>query len=75
MYPVKIIFQYIYYKLFSKLPKAYGIYPPFIFQLLTHLKKPVTDKSKINEIENLRKTLKKSKKIIKIQDSGQGSKK
>jgi len=66
------VFQYIFYLLRAK--DEYSLHSPFVFDFYTNVVKKKTSNFLFNEIESLRKKLKKDTTKIQVTDFGAGSK-
>jgi len=70
----ELIYRYCCYVLFSGHRKGHGIHSPFVFELVTKVFNDKEYHDAFTGIEDIRKELLRSDKIIKVKDLGAGSK-
>jgi predicted O-methyltransferase YrrM len=64
---------YLKYLTFSRNRKGHGIHSPFVFDLVSRVFRNKNDPGGLSVIENIRRELKKDKRIIELNDLGAGS--
>jgi predicted O-methyltransferase YrrM len=67
--------RYLYYLLFSRHRKGYGIHSPFIFDIVSRVFRNKTGNDIVLKIENIRKRCLSSGRTIRVLDLGAGSEK
>ena len=67
---MKRVFKYLNYRLKAK--TKHGVYSPFVFELLTKVFPAKVYNQKLDQVEDIRRELLSSKKIITIKDLGAG---
>jgi len=70
---IKLAFRFIFYKLFARHRKGFGLHSPFVFHLVSKVLKREDDEA-LKQIAEWRKKLIKSKIAISTSDTGAGSK-
>jgi predicted O-methyltransferase YrrM len=72
---IRFILKFVYYKIFSKHRKGFGIHSPFVFEFITEVLYSKSHYYAFDKINELRLKLLSSKHVLQVQDLGAGSKK
>jgi predicted O-methyltransferase YrrM len=70
---IKIAFRYLFYKLFAKHRKGFGVHSPFVFHLVSKVLTKKDDEN-LKQILSFRRNFLRDKSILQTNDAGAGSK-